>query len=255
MSSVIDSKTAFGTLAFSSYENAASLTSEERYLIDKYLDKAGKTLEAGTGGGRILLELNSLGFNALYGFDYIPGLIEAAKRRDPSGRIRFEVQDATCLTYDDGCFDQILYLAQIVSTIEEESARLRALREAYRILKTGGRALFSFLSFDARTRSALHAPYLAYLKSVRLLLRSKRAPQSLPWLTPGGKFNFAALADVGPHFYWYKLQEASDALQDIGFRVVAIGSSHQVIAGRMADSYELCLNEPINGMLYCVATK
>jgi SAM-dependent methyltransferase len=250
-----DSKTAFSTVAFSSYENARSLIAEETFLIETYLDRTGKTLEAGTGGGRIVLELKSMGFSSLHAFDYVPGLIEVAKKKDLSGCISFEVQDATCLTYQDSSFDQLLYLAQIISTIEEENGRLQALQEAHRILKPGGRALFSFLSFDARRKSTLYGAYLSYLSLLRTLLRSEKGAQYLPWLKPGGRFNFGALTDAGPHFYWYRVKEVADLLADIGFRIVAIGSSYQVAHRTMNESYESCLNAVIDGMLYCVVTK
>jgi len=45
-------------------------------------------------GGRILFELQRLGFTDLHGFDYVPAMIEGARRRDRTDSIRFTVQSA-----------------------------------------------------------------------------------------------------------------------------------------------------------------
>ena len=96
----------------------------------------------------------------------MPEFIEQAKQREASQSISFEVQDATDLTYKDSGFEQIIYWQQIVCFIEEEEKRLKAFREAYRIIKNGGTALFSFLSFESRIKS-LFVVYLAYLSMLR----------------------------------------------------------------------------------------
>jgi len=56
----------------------------------------------------------------------------------------------------DCYFDQIIYLQQIILLIEDEVARLKAIKEAYRVLKIGVPS-FSFLNFDARIRSVKFA--------------------------------------------------------------------------------------------------
>src|ERR1700687_2891682 len=89
----------FATQEFNHWAWRQGLTSEEQYLIERFLDRRGTTLEAGTGGGRILLELQKRDFEALVGFDAVPGFIDLARQKDPSGRISFDVQDATTLTY------------------------------------------------------------------------------------------------------------------------------------------------------------
>lgn len=253
--SIVKNKEVYNTVEFSLWAYRKGLIPEEKYLLEKYLDKKGKTLEAGTAGGRILLELKDFGFESLYGFDYVPKFIEQARQRDISHSITFEVQDAASLNYDDYCFDQIIYLQQIISLIDNEVGRLKALKEAYRILKSGGNALFSFLSFDVRSRSAAYLPYLMYLRLYRKLRGLNRSIQYLPWLKLGGKFNFSSLLDTGPYVYWYSLQEAQQILREVGFEIVAIGSTYQISQERMHVSLETWANEPIEGMLYFVCKK
>jgi ubiquinone/menaquinone biosynthesis C-methylase UbiE len=253
--SIIGNKEIYSTLEFDSWANRENLIPAEKYLIEKYLERTKKTLEAGTGGGRILLAMKDLGFSSLYGFDYVPGFIEQARQRDVSHSINFEVQDATKLDYETSSFEQIIYLQQIISSIELDTARLNALKESHRILKKGGTALFSFLSFEVRSKSPLYLPYLIYLQILRKLRGSKLTIQSLPWLKLGGKFNLNSLIDKGPYVYWYKLTEISQILREVGFEIVAVGSSYQINQAKLCESYEILLNGHLEGMLYFVATK
>ena len=252
--SPINHKQVFRTVEFDAWADGKGLNEDEKYLIVKYLNKKGNTVEAGTAAGRILREMKDLGFQELYGYDYVPEFIEQAKQRDASQSISFEVQDATDLTYENSSFEQIIYLQQIVCVIEEEDKRLKALTEAYRILKNGGTALFSFLNFESRIKSPL-VVYLAYLGMLRRLSGSNRSIQYIPWLNLGGKFNFLALLDRGPYPYWYKIQEAQQMLTKAGFKIVGVGSSYQISQGKMCDDIESLKHELTAGMLYFVCKK
>lgn len=105
---MVTNKQTFSTVELNYYAELKNLNTDEEFIIKNYLDKKVKTLEAGTGGGRILLEMKNLDFASLHGFDYVPELIERAKQRDNSHSIYFEVQDATNLNYEDYCFEQII---------------------------------------------------------------------------------------------------------------------------------------------------
>ena len=98
--------------------------------------------------------MKNLGFTSLHGYDFVPGFIERARQRDADHSIRFEVQDATSLSYEDASFDQIVYLQQFICVLDDEAARAKALKEAYRVLRVGGTALFSFLSLKTKSGGA-----------------------------------------------------------------------------------------------------
>ncbi|MEG5031434.1 class I SAM-dependent methyltransferase [Microcoleus sp. AT3-D2] len=251
---IINNKEVYSTVEFEVWADKKGLNEAENYLILKYLKKNKKTVEAGTAAGRILLEMKDLGFQYLYGYDYVPEFIEQAKQREASQSISFEVQDATDLSYESSGFEQIIYLQQIVCFIEEEEKRLKALREAYRILKKDGTALFSFLNFESRIKSPF-VVYLAYLSMLRRFSGANRSIQYIPWLKLGGKYNFLALLDRGPYPYWYKVQEAHQILTQVGFKIVAVGSSYQIAQGKMCDDIESLKQELIAGMLYFVCKK
>ena len=157
--------------------------------------------------------------------------------------------------YAAASFDQLLYLQQLICFVDGEQARLAALREAFRILRPSGLAVFSFLSYEVRSGSMVYSLFLAYLRLFRLLSRSKTSEQTLPWLRLRDRFNFASLLDRGPYVYWFRADEAADLLQTVGFTLRAIGTRRQVLEGRMHSSAETLANVPMDGALYCVCSK
>ncbi|PIG91482.1 class I SAM-dependent methyltransferase [Gloeocapsopsis sp. IPPAS B-1203] len=253
--SKVNNKHIYSTAEFDAWAYGVNLLDEEKYLVDTYLDKERKTLEAGTGGGRILLEMEKMGFNSLYGYDYMPEYIEQAQQKNPNSKISFEVQDATQLEYTDSSFEQIIYLQQIVSSIETEVGRKKAIQEAYRILKRKGIALFSFLYLESRLQNPVYLPFLMYLRTTRKLRGSSLTLNYLPWLKLGGKPNWKALCDRAPYMYWYRLHEAILTLTSVDFTILALGSSYQLQQQQMLESFDGLAHQPIAGMLYCVCQK
>jgi ubiquinone/menaquinone biosynthesis C-methylase UbiE len=246
----------YSTVEFDSWAARQGLTHDERYLIEKYLDRKSKTVEAGTGGGRILFEMKKLGFTSLYGYDFVPELIERARQKDASRSICFEVQDATSLRYPDSFFDQIVYLQQFICVLDDDRARAKALKEACRILKVGGTALFSFLSFKTKSGGASYPAYLAYLYLVRKLRGSDRSIRYFPYNYRGGKLNFPSLLlGTGPYLYRYTLREAYHALRQVGLKITAVGSREQITRGVMYKSFEEMEGKPIRKAIYFVCRK
>jgi SAM-dependent methyltransferase len=248
-------KDLYSGVEFATWLDRQTLFPEETYLIQKYLQPNLKTVEAGTNGGRILLNMQEMGFNNLAGFDHVPELIERAIDRDPQRQIDFQVRDAIALSYPDNSFDQIIYLQQIICLIESAADRFKAIQEAYRILTTGGTGLFSFLSFESRSAKFVYASYLTYLRIIRKLRGDNRSIQNLPWLTLGGKFNPQSIVDRPPYTYWYRVSEIYNILQSVGFEIVAIGTDPQISADRMNTTDLQLLAAQISGMLYIVVKK
>lgn len=228
----LSNRTVFATQEFTCWAHRDGLLPEERGLIKRYLDPERATLEAGTGGGRVVRGMQELGFTSLHGFDYVPELVDQARRNDRTGKIQFEVQDAAHLSYPDACFGQALYVAQFLSMIDNAAGRANAIREAYRILKPGGVALFSVLRFDGHKttplRHGLNRVYLAYIGLRRRIMRLPRPRQELPWPKIAGKMNIGYLLDRGPYFYWYRDAEIETNLRAAGFSLCWSGSGEDV---------------------------
>jgi SAM-dependent methyltransferase len=251
----VDYRETYAGPEFERWAHARDLIEPEKFLIGRYLAKEASTLEAGTGGGRILREMARQGFLNLEGFDGVPSLIVAARKMDSSGRVRFTVQDARELWYEAESFAQIIYLQQLTCFITEPEGRRKAVVEARRVLEPGGVALFSFLLYEARLRSLSHKAIIAYLTVLRALLGRQASTQYMPWLSHQGKFNRAALLDRPPYVYWFRCEEAAELLVSEGFAITGIGTLAQIRQGRLCSSVKELLKEPLEGMLYVVCRK
>lgn len=245
----------YTTVEFQQWIGRTDLNPDEHFLITQFLNPKARTLEAGTGGGRILLAMRDMGFQNLHGFDLVPGLIEQGRAMDPAGAIRFSVQNAGRLEEKDNAYDQIIYLQQLVSVIDDDAVRASSIKEAFRILRPGGIAFFSALAYDARRRHPLYALWLVYWRVLRWITRSTRSIQYMPWLRLGGKFHRGALLDRGPYVYWFRVKEFAAALSAAGFEILGIGSSRQIAEGRLQATVEELSDREIRGALYCVCRK
>ncbi len=244
-----------GRADFAGWAGSESLLPDEQVLIEKFLSRRRRTLEAGTGGGRILLELAKRGFSDLHGFDFVPEFIELARMRDPQKRIQYAVENACALSYPEGSFEQLLYLQQVLCFIECPNQRKRALDEAFRILAPGGIALLSLLCFEGRWRAWLWRAFVAGLMLRRRAWAQERPRQLLPWLRRKGSINWRAFSDRPPYAYWFRVAEAEQFLVRAGFTVIACGTTCELARGVLhRDGTEL-LRGPVGTMLYFACRK
>jgi ubiquinone/menaquinone biosynthesis C-methylase UbiE len=143
----------------------------------------------------------------------------------------------------------------MICFLEAATQRAAAFREAHRVLKPGGVAIFTTLMLEERRHSALHRALLRYLQWLRRIRGSQRNAQCLPWLRLGGQWNWTALADGPPHNYWYRVEEFSQDLQAAGFSVEAMATDHQIKEKRLCASAKVLATEPLAGILYAVCRK
>ena len=253
--SIVDHRSGVAQNEFARWAYRSGVHRGEDFVINNFLAADKRTLEAGTGGGRMLLNLQSRGFSDLHGFDYLPDLIEIARARDETHTIEYRVLDAVRLDYQDNSFDQLLYLQQVLCFLATESDQCRAVDEAFRVLRPGGTLVACVLADRTRRQSWIQRRVISYLRCVRTLTRSRRSVQYSPWLRRDSKLRFGALLDRGPYVYWFEEKEAVALFQRAGFEVVSLGSDAQVAAGRFLETVDDLQHAPFRGGLYLVCRK
>jgi len=125
--------------AASSYEDV--LDGQYTQAIGPILDAAGvasgvEVLDVGTGPGSIAAAASMRGARAT-GIDYADEMIATARERHPG--VSFETADATDLPFPDSSFDAVVMGFTLFLVPDPE----RALREAFRVLRSGSSIAFT----------------------------------------------------------------------------------------------------------------
>jgi len=190
----------------------------EKYLIDKYIkNKKSTIIEAGTGGGRLSLYLESKSFENIEAFDFVQEMIKCASKK--SNKINFYVADATDLSaIQNESFDYAIYLQQIISLIPPSQID-KALDEVYRILANDGIVIFSFLNFNARKINLL----LSFVvNAIRYFRKEECNKFVLPWLKFGGKINLHLFQKGQPTTYWFNKDDILKKLKRKSLNVLEV---------------------------------
>lgn len=100
----------------------------------------GRVLDIGVGGGRTAQLLRDVASDYI-GVDYTPEMVELCRKNHPD--LRFEHMDARDLSaFSDGSFDLIVFSYNGIDSVDA-AGRLAVMREAARVLASGGAFVFS----------------------------------------------------------------------------------------------------------------
>jgi ubiquinone/menaquinone biosynthesis C-methylase UbiE len=167
-----------------------------------------RILELGCGPGNLALKLAEAGFT-VFGLDRYGSLIDLAREKRQAKRLAnlsFQHGDlAKGSTFRDGTFDQIVNVHSLYVHPEPD----RKLKEAFRVLKPAGHAVF----VNHTRRVELWATF----RELRARQGLGPAIRSLLWLVPNAVFEVAR-RKVGPT-YWEE-DEFTAHLQAAGFTVL-----------------------------------
>ena len=111
------------------------------------LSEGERVLDIGSGPGFLCESIADIvgRDGAVVGVDISSDLVARCKKRNPPEWLSYEVGDATQLALPDASFD-VVVSTQVAEYIPDVN---RALSEAFRVLKRGGRALFLATDWDA----------------------------------------------------------------------------------------------------------
>jgi SAM-dependent methyltransferase len=132
----------FGTgEAFAAYCREAQYRQGERYVFERFLLQGGTLLDVGCGTGRTSVLL-APAFSRVDAFDVVPEMVGWAQARR-GGAARFFVADATALPIPDARYDNAVFSYNGLEGLPDAAARRRALEEIHRVLRPGGRFVFT----------------------------------------------------------------------------------------------------------------
>lgn len=166
-------------------------------LVSRLQDGSyGDILEIACGTGRVTAHIaKTLEFDTLVATDLNTDMIEVAKQKVKDKNVKWMQADAMNLPFDDGSFDLVIIQFGIMFFPDKQ----KGLTEAYRILRPGGRLIFS--TWDR--------------------------PESVPAIYSGRKIIESYFADDPPKFYdipysMYDQNELKELAEAAGFKNVKV---------------------------------
>jgi ubiquinone/menaquinone biosynthesis C-methylase UbiE len=103
-------------------------------------------IDVGCGSGRLTLPLSRTHKGRYLGTDLVPELLQYNKTKSLREDWRFEEVNGLTIPEVDEQADMICFFSVFTHLLHEQT--ILYLQEAYRVLRPGGRVVFSFLDFD-----------------------------------------------------------------------------------------------------------
>lgn len=122
---------------------------ERETLIYHGLRKNDYLIDVGCGSGRLAKPLAEYLAGKYLGIDVVPDLVAYARELVPRPDWRFEIARGLTIPEDDAEADMVCFFSVLTHLLHEES--FVYLREAKRVLRLGGKIVFSFLDFRMPT--------------------------------------------------------------------------------------------------------
>lgn len=217
-----DVRALFDSLALEyvrSREHQFSFVAQKRLVIGMLAEARGRLLEVGCGPAVMTPDLLAMGFQ-VQGVDVSPEMLRRARLRMAghplAQRCRFSAGDFEQLAFPDACFDAVLAMG----VLEYLPSYGRALRNAARVLKPGGIAVFTL----PNRASSYHLAGSFYegVRSMARRLRGRPRPagcvpnRCLPWAFDREleRAGLEPVESAACNFIFFPLKEWRPALSD-----------------------------------------
>lgn len=104
-----------------------------------------RLIDVGCGSGRLAIPLSKTHVGPYLGTDLVPDLLAYARKQCARPDWRFEAVDGLTIPAADGSADMVCFFSVFTHLLHEQTYLY--LEEARRVLKPGGKIVFSFLEF------------------------------------------------------------------------------------------------------------
>lgn len=201
-----------------------------------------RVLDVGGGPGRYATWLAQEGYDIKL-VDPVPALVEEARRAGVAARVTFAAEegDARALPDADKSADAVLLLGPLYH-LQERDDRLRALREAYRVVRPGGVVAASAIARFAVLLDAMRMGVLDDAAVARISQGSVRTGRH------DARFGFTTA-------YFHRAAELQEELIAAGFEDVSLrpieGPGWLLFAGELDSDRE----QPVNQKLLASAVR
>jgi len=172
-----------------------------KFVIGFLKNKKGRLLDLGCGSGRNFIKSDD---RIVYGIDFSKEMLKFANKNAQKNKINVKLTHASAekLPFDNNFFDNALYSA-VLHCLETPEKRKKSLKELFRVLKKGGKALIIVWSRNHQ--------------------RIKNAPKNaiINWTINEKKY--------GRCYYIYEKDEIRQLLEKMGFNVLNLIESKNFV--------------------------
>jgi len=161
-------------------------------ILKRFISKKdSKVLDLGCGSGRNFFKFKGV----IYGVDFSEEMLKYAKNNAENlgTKVILKKSQAHKLDFPDGYFDKALFIATL-HCIDSKIKRKKAVKELYRVLKKGGRAIMTVWNKDSKR------------------WKSKSKEKLVYWNIGKKK--------VWRYYYLFSPDELKGLLEDTGFKIV-----------------------------------
>jgi SAM-dependent methyltransferase len=187
----------------------------EKALVDEFFTKGGSLLNIGCGGGREAVALAE--HFDLTAVDFSAEFCRLCEKtvKDHGLKALVLQMNAMNLAFDDGSFDYIVMVGQLIGHIPGRANRIQALKEACRVLKPEGRAM---ISTNAIERGWKYRLYFAAANLVRKIYNPHGLePDDALVFHVDGKRALWGKTENRPVFHWYRTARFLEDIAEAGF--------------------------------------